>query len=214
MKTIFLVLSLSVLLPMASAYTVSVFSPSTQSSNLAAMDAALGITGYTIGDFESGTFLSGLSYSQTDLTFAIESSSPGNAWDGISSLRATFNGSGTFTYTPGASSFGFGMAANGNGAPDSSRTIQINGGTAISFQAFPAYVPSNAGLNGYIRIDAQQGDAAITSVRINLGGQGETIAYDRIAVLDGAVSTVPEPSTMVMFFLSLFCLAYQKKNQR
>lgn len=67
------------------AYSLSFFSPATYNTSTAAMDAALGITGYQIEDFEDSTLLPGLSYT---IDGSIASPITYN------SVPASFNGSG------------------------------------------------------------------------------------------------------------------------
>ena len=112
------------------AIIVSFFAPSSYNSNTAAMNSTLGITGFTIEDFEDTTLLSGLSirhsggqfpspvtWTSLPATFDQNShfSTVNNAWDGASvvtnlSGNALINAVSSelteFFYAPGNASLG------------------------------------------------------------------------------------------------------------
>lgn len=117
------------------AYIVTAFAGSVYSPNTAAMDAALGISGYTIEDFEDTVLISGLtisfnglipqdkSYTILPKTFdsASDSQTANNYWDGTKVLTNAGNGlngpflptastNTTFTLATGAPVVGIGLA--------------------------------------------------------------------------------------------------------
>lgn len=119
----------------SAAFVVTAFAGSTYSANTAAMDAALGIGGYTIEDFEDTTLIAGLtisfdgniaapiSFTSLPKTFdsAGEPQTANNFWDGTRVLTNAGNGQNgpflppaatdtTFTLASAAPVIGIGLA--------------------------------------------------------------------------------------------------------
>jgi hypothetical protein len=170
----------------ASAYTVTAFPASTYNSDTTLMDAALGITGYTIEDFEGGSpnaLVPGLLIQRG--AAAPLSTVPTNKvticcffWDGPFGYKInmlTDDADVSFIFTAGATSIGFGTAGLNVTAYD----IFVNGvlvGQTIAH--------GGNSRHEYYRIDMDGGDAAINTVRlVGPGGSlpNDGVHFDRVA---------------------------------
>ena len=156
-KALFLSVAVLLMPPAASAGIIlNPFAPSVYDTNTAAMDSALGISGYLIEDFEDLTLISGLSYTLespdygtfTSLPATLDGSTitgvdPDFYWDGTNILGngigntvgQSFDGSRsdilTFNVAGGTSSFGVGLAnfqsTNSVRFPITDHELLING---------------------------------------------------------------------------------------
>ncbi len=140
--------------PLAGAQHISVssFSTSSYNSDTAAMDSTLGITGYTIEDFEDTTLVSGLSVKldfrspspNSETTWTTLPGTPTSLgvdpWDGSHSLASTLDNGDTlnnraqavtFLFDSGASSVGIGLSGfqslNQLDYPVTDHRLYING---------------------------------------------------------------------------------------
>ena len=188
----------------ASAYVITVFDNSAYSPDEATMNATLGITGFEVENFEDTALLPGLSESHgATAIFEPSFDSPLNAWDGtrVFSLRPTDL---TFTYAPGTRSFGIGIS-NDELIDDVILSFQINGtGSFIDLGSFANYQLTSGSINlrnGYLRIDAEPGDADISSVRFLDNAEFEVISFDHLAVK--TIAEVPVPSTIALLTIGL-----------
>ena len=177
------------------AVTTTLFAGSTFDSDTAAMDAALGITGFNIEDFEDVNLLPDLTVETTApnsgplniLPRTYTDGSAGfsnNAWDGTNALVNTstneiwFGPGGdlqhliaqrtTFHLSNGASSFGIGL---GNFQEVLDHAVFVNGIEVISVLDNEINFTSGVNLrNGYLRIDAGPGETIFSvafEVRLN-----------------------------------------------
>jgi hypothetical protein len=158
------------------AYVISGFGPSSYDPDTAAMDATLGVLGFTIEDFEDAGLVPGLSVEFTHTGLGPMTSLPGlldsdpvffrrdfpnHAWDGSHIL-----------YTPqpsdivsaliiriagGARSFGIALS---DYHPDT-QLWAINGQLTGTVGQIPNFFATDTGRNGYLRIDASPGDTPI-----------------------------------------------------
>lgn len=198
----------------ASAYVITVSGGSAFSPDEATMNATLGITGFDIEDFEDTTLLPGLSESHGPTAiFAPSFDSPSNAWDGTRTfqLRPTDL---TFTYSPGTRSFGIGIS-NDEFIDSLILSFQINGaGPLIDLGSFPNYTLTSGASNlrnGYLRIDAEPGDADLTSIRFIDNAEFDVISFDHLAVQTAV--PVPEPTTTVLLAFGLLAAGYARRSR-
>jgi hypothetical protein len=186
----------------AEAYVITAFDPGVYDADTAAMDAALGITGYTIEDFEDGALVPDLTLTGFG-TLNFPDNNPGLAWDGTNLARfygvtEANPGALNFNIVGGASSVGIGLSSVDCpfvGCP--TNRLRVNGGPWIdiddtTFPNLPAAVDQR---HGYLRIDQEPGDAPITIVEI-ADPADETLMMDHVAF-------IPEPSTCVLSAIGL-----------
>jgi hypothetical protein len=217
------------------------FSASTFNANTAVMDATLGITGYTIDDFETTTLLPGLTI---DLTGGVPATTwttlPGlsgscgiAAWDGpnftINTITNQFDNcntpsgiaaSATFNYTPGTTSFGIGLSGFQSTNPPSpdfpitNHELFVNGVDlgVLETLAGANWTPGGVLRNAYLRIDSN-GASPITSVGFeNLSG-GDVMGFDRLAVQAPAVGA-PEPGSGWLLLLGAVPVGWIRLRSR
>ncbi|NIR27767.1 MAG: hypothetical protein GWN84_00180 [Gammaproteobacteria bacterium] len=169
----------------ASAYELIRFGPEAFDPDTATMDIGLGVSGFIIEDFEDADFVNGLTINPMGSWFIHQNP---YYWDGADGSEdgfvATFAGSVgatlVFDIPGGASSFGIGFSS-----ASLPNTISINGGPAIGL-ANPPFVLDAIGRNGYVRVDAEPEDAAITSIAVTIHHPdnpttGEAIRVDHVA---------------------------------
>jgi hypothetical protein len=186
----------------ASAYTVTVFGSDVWDADTVAMDALLGVSGALVEDFEDTTLIAGLTeaHGAGNLTLP----SPGaTAWDG-SNLISIQNAPIVFTYTPGASTFGFGISGDQMvSGIDGPETFLINGNVdlTVDLADFTEYQLSSL-RNGYVRIDVEGADLPITSITLVSPDSSDTVSFDHMAIV-----AVPEPNTSWLLASALLVLA-------
>jgi uncharacterized protein YjbI with pentapeptide repeats len=173
-------------------FTVTSFDPTvvfsgTSPAQQAALDAAVGITGYTIEDFEDLSFVPGLTVSGGVFGQSLNSAWPDAVWDGSSTyLDQALTGSGVvFSIAGGTSSFGIGL-----GDIDvADVNLFVNGQDLGSIMALPNWRKLGDNVRDvYLRVDAAPGEI-ITSVRIEQGTAStfnDGIFFDHVAFDPGA----------------------------
>jgi hypothetical protein len=227
-----LVAGLLSVVPTEAAITLVPFSPTTFSTNEAAMNAALGITSYQIEDFEDTELLGSLSYRlgspaagtftalpavfsvSTDLAFT------SNAWDGSRVLLGNAGNafpeevarasSVEFLIAGGARSFGVGLSnfqslsAPGPQFPSNDHRLQINGVDFGTLEALAGWVPGRTLRNLYLRIDASGLDTIKSVSFSNIGNGGDLLVFDHVAT-----QAVPVPPALFSFLTGLCLFAYR-----
>ena len=214
MKNLLLFILLLLSVSLLNAYTIVSFDPSVvyqgnSSSELAQHDASVGITEFTIEDFEDkNNMLPGLS-----ITFSgpnDHGNPTSSAWDGVNFWDLNvYEGDITFTYTPGAKSLGIGI-----GDVESNVEIFVNNESLGLITDLDNYNRIQDGYREvYIRVDMEAGDSFINTIRFTqISGSGDALILDRLA-LD--LRGIPEPSTLFLFLASiLICMRIKKKLGR
>ena len=213
----------------AQGFTFTSVGPSVYTSDTAAMDAALGLTGLAIEDFEDTTLVQGLSVSWGSSTpvSALDSLAffGESEWDGTGILDNRLNHIPsnpletliTFYISPGSTIFGFGLSqAEEFRNPD--HRILVNGIELIpDIGDLPGYLDAQSALadghnrNLYLTIEAEAGEL-IHTVQID---QGPATAFglDRIQFDHVAMNVVPEPSTALLLSLGLFAISLRRKRR-
>ncbi len=190
----------------------------TNSTQLASLDAAVGITGFLIEDFEDNTPISGLTISGTvccpssiNTTTSIDSlaqaSSVGN-WDGTRAIVITLLDETVFNYAPGTNSFGIGI-----GDIETVTSLQVNGSTVIADMQALSFIHriEDDQRDMYIRIDREAGDAPITQVSFTISAN-DGVFFDRLAV-DPVLTeaSVPEINSFFLLLPLLCFLGFRRK---
>ena len=205
----FLTLVLCFLTPNMLSADIVLFPPSSFDANENTMNATLGITGYTIEDFQDGTLIPGLSITGqggTTTSFPYTSAAPDLFWDGpqilLSDAPVTGPNRITFSFNP-TESFGIGISdEEGSGF-----FVSVNGGPETNIETLPNY--SNVGnqRNAYIRIDRDAGGPLINSVTFRGTANDDSIFFDHLAV-----SAIPEPTSLVLFGIATIGLVYRRRR--
>ena len=201
------------------AFEITHFSGAIYSPDTSSMDTLLGITGYTIENFEDVVLVPGLSISYTNPNFGPVNVLPtvyneaavgnyiNNLWDGSHALVNTpqnqeWNQPGiglgslvdriTFHLDGGATSFGIGFGNFQSDLVD--HELLVNGVSQVSaIETLPGWISGINTRNGYIRIDAEPGEL-INSVSFDIGiGTRDGLIFDRLAF----TTAVPEPSSLL-----------------
>jgi len=210
------------------AFTVTLFPGSTYNADSAVMDAALGITGATIENFEDATLIPGLTIEYTNPNATITTLPHlytdgtlynNNAWDGTHAVLNTTdnvewnqegdaNLASRITFDVGAAAFfGIGLA-NFEGVVD--HALIVNGTTVVNvlddLQGFQAGINVR---NGYLVIHADAGEVIETvgfelhkigtSTPVN-GAFGDGLVFDHLAV---APVPLPAAGWLLMSGLAL-----------
>ena len=181
-----------------------------------ASDATLGITGYTIEDFESTTLVSGLQVGwatvygdvtpASTLPFTFDPVAQDTAFGGAF-ISGVWDGSHALVNTRTNQSFVYGDVGNWGDVIFNFTTAVTSVGFSVEQMNFEARLvingvdvgglaaltgfPLNGAQQGYVRIDASPGNE-ITSLRID---NGRFAFNDGIAIDHLAFAAIPEPST-------------------
>jgi len=193
----------------AHGFTISSFAPSvvfsgTGPADLASLDAAVGITGFVIEDFEDISLVAGLTVSGP-FAFTPQSTFANAVWDGTSYYVDQTNPVGlTLDVAGGALSFGLGV-----GDVDANAThLYVNDLDFGSINALPNWEKLGDNVRDvYIRIDAGIGET-ITSVRIENLVSGDGVFVDRVAF-----NPVPEPGTGLLVAAGLAGLGLRRRRR-
>jgi len=222
-------------LAMAQTITATGFS----AASWGASDATLGITGYTIEDFEDTTLASGLLVgweteagnvtpaSTIPFTFnpatddpfgdAFETFGGGGVWDGSRTLINTRTNQ-SYSYTAGTNwgdivlSFTTPATSVGFGLQQNELQVflYINGTNMGSLQSLTGLVP-DGNRYGYIRIDGTSG-TQITSLRL---ANSRSPGYDGFVIDHVAFAAVPEPATTALgLALGAGALVFWQRRRR
>lgn len=196
-------------------------------------DATLGVTGYTIEDFEDVNLAAGLQVSvaspnggygptstlpatfmpSQDLFGTAFTFGGGGVWDGTRGIINTRTNQ-TFSYSDGGSwgdlIFHFSAPARSVGfsvqQADLDGVFRINGVAITSFSSIG--LPLNGLRQGYIRIDAT-GTDTISTLMIDNGTSGNF--GDGLMIDHVAFNPVPEPTTLAV--LGAFALAARRRRR-
>lgn len=203
------------------------------SSQWGASDAVIGVTGYTIEDFEDVNIVTGLQVGVTSVNgnYGPTSTLPntfnpftdstagtafqfdgGGQWDGTRGMINTRTNR-EFPYTEsnswGSMHFTLAAAANSFGFSfqqmDQADILQINGVSQGNLVTLTGWSP-NGLRQGYLRIDGTAGSTISSIDIVNVNGDGFMVDHM-------AFHTVPEPATFAAFGLGgLLLLALRRRH--
>jgi len=205
-------------------YTINGFAASTTyNPNTAQMDAALGITGYVIEDFEDATLVPGLSVEYTHTGLGQMTSLPtictdncgapadppyfrrsfaSHAWDGTFYLYAlqpaTPDSALILRLEGGATSVGVGLSDY----HPLTQLWAINGQLVGDMTTVPNIEANDGGRNAYLRVDAGPGEGLIYSLTF-YHHIADTLEYDHVAF---SPAPVPTPSAWLCLAAGLGAL--------
>ena len=230
-KSLVLMVGLVLMAGSAQGFTFTSVGPSVYTSDTAAMDAALGLTGLAIEDFEDTDLIQGLSVSWGSSTpvsvLGSLASFPGpvSEWDGTSILDNRLNHIPsnppetfmTFYVSPGSTIFGFGLSqAEERRNPD--HRILVNGIELIpDIGDLPGYLDNGLAnseghsRNLYLIIEAEAGEL-IQSVQIDQGPVSPGFGIDGIHFDHVAMNVVPEPNTALLLGFGLVGLGMKRRR--
>ena len=166
-------------------FIISSFDPSevftgTSPAQQAALNAAVGVTGHIVEDFEDLTLVSGLTITGGEFGLNIQSGLPNAIWDGTGFfVNQVDDGNGLdFTVTGGTTSFGIGM-----GDIDAAGVhLFVNGEDYGSIMNFANWVKLGDNVRDvFVRVDAAPGET-INTVRIEQisGSFNDGIFFDHV----------------------------------
>jgi len=218
------------------AFVITMFPASTFNANTAVMDAALGIAGFDIEDFEDVNLLPTLTVQTTNPNSGPTGTLPkiyldgsgsffNNTWDGSHALVNTstndiwHGGPGenllnliaervTFDLTDAARSFGVGLGNFQAELVD--HALLVNGvEVAGALENFSDFTSGTNLRNGYLRIDAEPGESILSvAIETRANGTQTPVADDGLIFDHVAISQVPEPSTLgLLSILAILGLA-------
>ncbi|MEM7407624.1 MAG: hypothetical protein AAF458_20190 [Pseudomonadota bacterium] len=207
------------------AYQIDYFPATTHSTDTAAMDAALGLSGLTLEGFEGGAFATGLTVELTGPGGTLETLTSysgltlgaGFVWDGSSVFENTGSSAGSdadvaFNLASGVGKFGVGLSGMGL---DGFLQLFIND-IEIAPVSDPGWTIGHGSRNGYLRISAEAGDAAITSVGFQFSTATETLYFDHVAFGAAVPGTAdaPAPAPVALFAVGLVgvCLTRTRRQ--
>lgn len=220
-------------LALASASVQAVGVTGFSSAQWGATDATLGVSGYTIEDFEDTTLASGLNVqvqspslggygpvSTLPFTFSAAQDCCGafNAtlmWDGTKGLVnrpfvpiANYSNDGgwsdvSFLFAGGVSSLGF---SYGQAEANIIITVDLGGGQKAVFNS-TTYVGASGGRNGYLRFDAGLGETIYGIKLDNQAGNHDGIVYDHLAFQPVPTGVPDAGSTAAALSLAFLGLA-------
>ena len=221
-------------------YVITGFGPHVYNANTATMNATLGVTGYRIEDFEDASLQSGFSIEYTHTGLGQLSSLPnvcpsgmvctandppadvpyfrrdfpGHAWDGDHILYTpqpdNVESALVLRFLNGATSVGIGLS-DYPARQLRTHAWAINGQRVGQVDETPNFFPNDTGRNLYLRIDAESGEAPITSLTFFHSAVGDALEYDHVAFLE-TPAKVPEPGTLALLALGLAGLGYSRRR--
>lgn len=192
---------------------IIVFAGSSFDSNESTMNSTLGITGYTIENFEDSTLIDGLSISRVGSTGGQNSTSGlyTKAWDGTKTMTAYWNQGNTevlFNFNA-TTSFGIGISDEEGNTFGGDFSVSVNGGAFVNLHDDVNYSKVQDDRNAYIRIDQDLGGPMISSVRFKSFARNDGIQFDHLAVS----TAVPEPTSAAMFVLASLVGLSRRRRQ-
>ena len=230
--------------PASASLIVTSFGPAAFSANTAAMNSALGITGYAIEDFEDTTLINGLSYTLSEpaggtfnalpntASTSLNAAFSGNQWDGENVLMNNSNNNFpsegvrtdrvTFDVSGGTLGFGVGLAnfqsvdSPIEQFPITNHELFINGQSYGLLENLFGWVGGRTTRNAYLLITATDQDV-INSVSFRNLTTGAAGDHDLLIFDHLAVkaNAVPEPVTLGLLSLgSLGALGLRRRVRR
>lgn len=217
----------------AAAYTIAGVGPGSWGN-----DAALGLGGATVENFEDTALAAGLSvtlgatvsYGPTATlpnvfvpgvndAAAGGSAFTGEQWDGVAGLLNRGDSAAVTKYNDGGwGDITFGIAGGASlfgfaiADVNGDFNILVNGSLLTSYGGVGNVVFSNSH-GGYVIIQAGPGDAPITSVKLDNPGTADGWIVDHVAFQAAAVA-VPEPASLPLLLAGLGALALARRRRR
>ena len=226
------------------AIIVTFFAPSSYNSNTATMNTTLGITGYTIEDFEDTTLLSGLSIRHSGGQFAVPVTwtslpatfdpstfpvSVNNAWDG-NNVATNLPGNSInnlifpelteFFYFSGTTSLGLALSNFQSVTPPSpqfpitNHELFVNGVSLGELETLAGAL----WIPGIVRNAYIRVDAtgadSINSIAFRNISAGDALIFDHLAIAPSAASPVPEPATLSAVAAGLIAAGLLRRRRK
>ena len=206
------------------AFELTFFPPETFSPDTAAMDAALGVTGFEIEDFEDVDLIPGLSITYsgsipdtTVTTLPNLQEGFADIWDGKHTVSNIADNTiksrtvcvdcvslTTFNFDGGVTSVGLGLSGfqslSSPTFPHTDHLLLINGmplTDTLEVLGGENFVPDIVNRNTYLRIDASPGELIESIGFQNISNSpADILEFDHLAVRRGSLS-VPEPTSIM-----------------
>jgi hypothetical protein len=180
---------------------------------------------FLIEDFEDAVFIPGLSWHTVNGKLSlpaletapplIDSNLPSD-WDGNFSLVAGHNydyGDAVFSYDGDLAAFGIGISGNNGGV---NLDIFVDDVFITNVMSLQNYYQTHSGQtrNGYLWITAENNE--IFNQISFIGGDGDLIYYDHLALLQMSSSPfpIPEPSILYLALSGLFSLCAMRRLRK
>lgn len=214
-----LVLSLPLVSLTSNAYTVDVLSPSYHDANLATLNTNLGLTSTLVfEEFDDALLAQGLSVTFNTAATApqyinLDTNLSGTFsdadWSDASAMMVNGYSFARFAISGGTSVFGLGLG----GVLFSGSTIEINdSGNLIDVSLDSDWQLTNANRNGYVVINSEVGDAAISAVTFRISTpQADTTFFDHVAF---EANSVPAPASTFVLLLGALLLTVSSVRQK
>lgn len=192
-----LVLALACAAP-AHAYTLTMYSNANYNTDVATMNANLGLSsGFVFEDFEDATLHPLLAVSQNGTSLSYGSTTyPSAAWTPNPSLLWDYTAGSLITFTIAGGTDAFGIGFGEYDAGGSGLYINSQGG-GIDYTAMAGFTLGGVIRNGFLVIQRASGDPALTSVQFSGGANQTIVTFDHVAI------GVPVPEPGASFALAL-----------
>lgn len=198
-------------------YTVTAYGYSEYQADTAAMDAAFGITGLVIEDFEDASLIPNLSMSTGYLSYDSNAN-----WDGRgvwrNSVPITDGRDIDFAFSHGANKFGVGLGTFEYERWLTNVDLYVNDTLLVEdiyYRTGFSRVYYESYRNMYIVVEKDTGEVIDNvTLKMSIGQYYNGIHYDGVTFDHVAVDPVPEPTTMLLLGTGLLGLAAARRKMK